>query len=104
MSNTSVGAVYAQIMADVIDSSRIDFEEMGVEESVLEELKKVSTQDNQSHHPSLIPHIPSFWSFVSSDTVSVTFKEHDFKISFIDSSLLIASSWVEVCRCVQCGR
>lgn len=42
MSNTSVGGVYAQIMAEVIDSSRIDFEEMGVEESVLEELKKVS--------------------------------------------------------------
>lgn len=42
MSNQTVGAVYAQIIADVIDSSRVDFEEMGVEESVLEDLKKVS--------------------------------------------------------------
>jgi hypothetical protein len=50
MSNTSVGAVYAQIMADVIDSSRIDFEEMGVEESVLDELKKVSAQDTSHHY------------------------------------------------------
>jgi transcription initiation factor TFIIA large subunit len=37
-----VGSVYAQIMADVIDSSRIDFEEMGVDESTLEQLKRVS--------------------------------------------------------------
>jgi transcription initiation factor TFIIA large subunit len=43
MSNQTVGAVYAQIIADVIDSSRVDFEEMGVEESVLEDLKKVSS-------------------------------------------------------------
>jgi transcription initiation factor TFIIA large subunit len=43
MSNTTVGNVYAQIIADVIDASRVDFEENGVDESVLEELKKVST-------------------------------------------------------------
>lgn len=42
MSNQNVGAIYAQIITDVIDSSRVDFEEMGVEESVLEDLKKVS--------------------------------------------------------------
>lgn len=43
MSNQTVGAIYAQIITDVIDSSRVDFEEMGVDESVLEDLKKVST-------------------------------------------------------------
>lgn len=47
MSNQTVGAVYAQIITDVIDSSRVDFEEMGVEESVLEDLKKVSTQETR---------------------------------------------------------
>jgi len=46
MSNQTVGAVYAQIIADVIDSSRVDFEEMGVEESVLEDLKKVSIAES----------------------------------------------------------
>lgn len=46
MSNQTVGAVYAQIITDVIDSSRVDFEEMGVEESVLEDLKKVSTSSD----------------------------------------------------------
>ncbi|KAJ9131978.1 Transcription initiation factor IIA large subunit [Pleurostoma richardsiae] len=40
MSNQTVGAVYQQIIQDVIDSSRVDFEEGGVEESVLEELRK----------------------------------------------------------------
>ncbi|EON98565.1 putative transcription factor tfiia complex subunit protein [Phaeoacremonium minimum UCRPA7] len=40
MSNTSVGAVYQQIINDVIDASRTDFEDGGVEEGVLEELRK----------------------------------------------------------------
>lgn len=39
MSNTQVGAVYQQIISDVIDSSRVDFEETGVDEHVLEELR-----------------------------------------------------------------
>lgn len=41
MSNQQVGAVYQSVISDVIDSSRVDFEEGGVEESVLEELKLV---------------------------------------------------------------
>jgi transcription initiation factor TFIIA large subunit len=40
MSNTAVGAVYQTIIEEVINSSRVDFEESGVEESVLEELRK----------------------------------------------------------------
>lgn len=43
MSNTSVGAVYQQIINDVIDASRTDFEDGGVEEGVLEELRKVGS-------------------------------------------------------------
>lgn len=39
MSNTQVGNVYQNIIADVVDSSRVDFEEGGVDEHVLEELK-----------------------------------------------------------------
>lgn len=42
MSNSSVGLVYQQIIRDVVESSRVDFEEGGVEESVLEELAQVS--------------------------------------------------------------
>ncbi len=41
MSNTQVGNVYQQIISDVIDSSRVDFEEGGVDESVLEHLRMV---------------------------------------------------------------
>lgn len=41
MSNQQVGAVYSQIIADVIESSRVDFEEGGVDDHVLEELKLV---------------------------------------------------------------
>lgn len=40
MSNSQVGAVYQQIINDVLEASRVDFEEGGVDESVLEELKK----------------------------------------------------------------
>jgi transcription initiation factor TFIIA large subunit len=41
MSNNLVGQVYQQIIRDVVDSSRVDFEEGGIDESVLEELAKV---------------------------------------------------------------
>jgi transcription initiation factor TFIIA large subunit len=42
MSNQAVGNVYQTIIEEVINSSRVDFEENGVEESVLEELRQVS--------------------------------------------------------------
>jgi transcription initiation factor TFIIA large subunit len=41
MSNTQVGSIYQQIISDVVESSRVDFEEGGVEEQVLEELRQV---------------------------------------------------------------
>lgn len=41
MSNPMVGSVYKAIIEEVIESSRTDFEEGGVDESVLEELRKV---------------------------------------------------------------
>jgi len=42
MSNPNVGSIYHQIIRDVIDTSRVDFEEGGVDESVLDELARVS--------------------------------------------------------------
>jgi len=42
MSNPNVGNVYQQIIRDVIDTSRVDFEEGGVDEGVLDELARVS--------------------------------------------------------------
>lgn len=42
MSNQTVGTVYQQIIREVVDSSRVDFEEGGVDESVLDELSRVS--------------------------------------------------------------
>ncbi len=42
MSNQAVGNVYQAIIEEVINNSRVDFEESGVEESVLEELRQVS--------------------------------------------------------------
>ncbi|EPE10185.1 transcription factor tfiia complex subunit [Ophiostoma piceae UAMH 11346] len=40
MSNHIVGTVYEQIIEDVISSSRVDFEENGVDEAVLDDLRK----------------------------------------------------------------
>ncbi len=42
MSNAQVGLVYQQIIQDVIEASRVDFEEGGIDEGVLEELRQVS--------------------------------------------------------------
>lgn len=42
MSNTLVGSVYNTIIEEVVNSSRVDFEESGVEESALELLRVVS--------------------------------------------------------------
>lgn len=47
MSNQAVGNVYQTIIDEVINSSRVDFEESGVEESVLEELRQVSRPFHQ---------------------------------------------------------
>ncbi len=41
MSNTQVGNVYQQIIEDVIESSRVDFEEVGVDNTVLMQLREV---------------------------------------------------------------
>ena len=42
MSNQAVGNVYQTIIEEVVNSSRVDFEENGVEDSVLEDLRLVS--------------------------------------------------------------
>ncbi|KFH43472.1 Transcription initiation factor IIA large subunit-like protein [Hapsidospora chrysogenum ATCC 11550] len=44
MSNSAVGNVYQTIIEEVINSSRVDFEESGVEESVLEEMRQAWQQ------------------------------------------------------------
>jgi hypothetical protein len=41
MSNTAVGPIYDHIISEVINSVRVDFEEGGVDEGALEDLKKV---------------------------------------------------------------
>ncbi|CAG8521048.1 4013_t:CDS:2 [Ambispora gerdemannii] len=41
MSNTAVSAVYNEVIKDVIENVKKDFEEMGVDESILEELRRV---------------------------------------------------------------
>lgn len=42
MSNSVVGNVYDRIIKEVVDTSRLDFEESGIDDSVLEELRSVS--------------------------------------------------------------
>lgn len=42
MSNQAVGPLYQSIIEEVVASSRVDFEENGIEENVLEELRQVS--------------------------------------------------------------
>lgn len=58
MSNQAVGNVYQTIIEEVINSSRVDFEESGVEEAVLEELRLVSTFASVSLF-SLLQNLPS---------------------------------------------
>ncbi|KAI9648780.1 transcription factor IIA subunit alpha [Ciborinia camelliae] len=58
MSNAQVGNVYQQIIADVVDSSRVDFEEGGVDEAVLEELKKGWQQKLSQLQVALFPWDP----------------------------------------------
>ncbi|KAL1841961.1 hypothetical protein VTJ49DRAFT_6284 [Mycothermus thermophilus] len=41
MSNAAVGPIYDSIISEVINSVRVDFEETGVDESALEDLKKL---------------------------------------------------------------
>jgi hypothetical protein len=55
MSNAQVGNVYSQIIGDVIESSRVDFEEGGVDEAVLEELKTVRRFSAAASGPHLLP-------------------------------------------------
>lgn len=42
MSNAAVGPIYEAIIQEVVNAVRVDFEENGVDEGVLEDLKKVS--------------------------------------------------------------
>lgn len=70
MSNNQVGTIYQQIIQDVIDSSRVDFEEGGIDEGVLEELKKVSA--SVFHCRSLVLLPPALGSDVSSSALSRT--------------------------------
>lgn len=55
MSNASVGNIYHQIINEVIEASRVDFEDQGVGEEVLEELRKVCFflpfSSDTSHNP-----------------------------------------------------
>ena len=41
MSNNLVGTIYQQIINEVIEASRVDFEDQGVGEDVLDELRRV---------------------------------------------------------------
>lgn len=63
MSNQTVGTIYQQIIRDVVDSSRVDFEEGGVDESVLDELSRVSA--SISAVP-VIPHRDAFHHIIIS--------------------------------------
>jgi len=58
MSNNNVGAVYEHIIDEVINTVRVDFEEGGVGEDILEELKKVSACPISPSSPLVSPARP----------------------------------------------
>ena len=62
MSNQTVGSVYQQIIREVVETSRVDFEEGGVDESVLDELARVSFASacSSKYHNSFI-HNPKIY-------------------------------------------
>ena len=51
MSNAAVGNIYQQIILDVIEASRVDLEENGVDEGILDELKQVSHFPSSTSNP-----------------------------------------------------
>ncbi|PCD46092.1 hypothetical protein AU210_001505 [Fusarium oxysporum f. sp. radicis-cucumerinum] len=57
MSNPAVGNVYQAIIDEVVNSSRVDFEESGVEESVLEELRQNGIKP-EGNNIKTEPHVP----------------------------------------------
>lgn len=59
MSNASVGNIYHQIINEVIEASRVDFEDQGVGEEVLEELRKVCP---------FLPLLPSAMQLIHTNT------------------------------------
>ena len=65
MSNQTVGTVYQQIIRDVVESSRVDFEEGGVDESVLDELTRVSSSISCAVVIPLLDSMSSHLSFPS---------------------------------------
>ena len=79
MSNAQVGNVYSQIIGDVIESSRVDFEEGGVDEAVLEELKTV--------RGSFIVRL----SCPTQHSSSRSSKRHEYRIARMKSSHLLLS-------------
>jgi hypothetical protein len=59
MSNAAVGSVYDTIISEVINAVRVDFEENGVDDSALEDLKKV----RRSQCPSFVLTAAALLSF-----------------------------------------
>lgn len=86
MSNASVGNIYHQIINEVIEASRVDFEDQGVGEEVLEELRKVCSfflaslcyASHTNEHRSSLP-FPSSCSDES--TAPFHFIPHAFRAS-----------------------
>lgn len=54
MSNATVGNVYDHIIQEVINAVRVDFEENGVDDGILEELKKVRLSPSPDSPPRII--------------------------------------------------
>lgn len=110
MSNANVGAVYEHIIDEVINTVRVDFEEGGVGEDILEELKKVSAL---SHFPviitSLLPQpgarpLPPSDSFFFFSCFSLSAKWDERGFFTIDASFLQQRSkcWCSGVDCRGC--
>jgi hypothetical protein len=87
-----VGNVYQQIIRDVVETSRVDFEEGGVDEGVLEELAMVSFRLFSNAHSS-----------DQSVVVSVSFHHIAASISSSFHVVVIAFRSYLVVVCCLCG-
>lgn len=97
MSNTQVGNVYSQIITDVIDSSRVDFEEGGVDETVLEELRLVRCALLPLFFHSIIySFLPLALHVVNISKLSAYFLTSTFSLCRVDGRRCVPFSWCEI--------
>lgn len=95
MSNANVGGVYDHIISEVINAVRVDFEENGVDDGVLEELKKVRRFSFPVLSISMHHALPSFSILILSTSIKSSLLPFIHALSFARNAFSPAHLHVE---------